>query len=209
MDTNTSAPIAPIRPPIEKQVLDNGIVLYTNVFNDMNPMDIINKCAVICDKYDIKYSEAPINNKEYNTDIRSCTVFSLGAMYDNKELQKEIKQLQFTMDKYINKCVFDYIKANSIIIKQREQYDIIKYEIDQKLSWHKDEGEHHPCIISFVFYFNDDYTGGELQFQTHINGQPFKPPANSLIIFPSSGEYMHQVLPVISGTKHSAISFAK
>jgi hypothetical protein len=62
--------------------------------------------------------------------------------------------------------------------------------------------------IAFVYYFNDDYVGGEVEFKNYV-GSPYKPNAGDLLIFPSSPEYLHRVLPIESGTKNNAISFAK
>jgi predicted 2-oxoglutarate/Fe(II)-dependent dioxygenase YbiX len=57
-------------------------------------------------------------------------------------------------------------------------------------------------------YFNDNYIGGEVEFKDHI-GKPYKPNAGDLLIFPSSPDYIHRVLPIESGIKYNAISFAK
>ncbi len=194
---------------MEKQILDDGIVLYTNIIKDINSMDIIDNLHKIMADNNITYSDGLINDKKYDENIRSCKAFSLGNRYNNMELNKEIKKIHFLINKNINSAVLDYIKSNNISIKQREHWDIIKYEPDTLFQWHVDDSIYNPRTVSFVLYFNDDYAGGELQFKTQIQGQPFKPPANSLLIFPSNATYMHQVLPVTSGIKYSAISFAK
>ncbi len=194
---------------MEKQVLDDGIVLYTNIIKDVNSMDIIDSLNKIMADNNLSYTGGLINDKKYDENIRSCTAFSLSNRYESMELTREVKKLQFLIDKNINRAVLDYIKSNNVSIKQRENWDIIKYEPGTLFQWHVDDSVYNPRTVSFVLYFNDDYAGGELQFKTQLQGQPFKPPANSLLIFPSNASYMHQVLPITSGIKYSAISFAK
>jgi predicted 2-oxoglutarate/Fe(II)-dependent dioxygenase YbiX len=56
-----------------------------------------------------------------------------------------------------------------------------------------------------VYYPNDDYEGGELDFM-HF-GVKIKPKANQLFIFPSAYNLEHRVSPVISGTRITFVSF--
>lgn len=60
--------------------------------------------------------------------------------------------------------------------------------------------------ITLLYYLNDDYTGGELRFPNiwdKRKNQPFTytPKAGDLIAFPPHEYYLHEVLPVTSGTR--------
>ena len=59
--------------------------------------------------------------------------------------------------------------------------------------------------ISILFYLNDNYTGGELEFTTL--GLTIKPKTGMMIAFPSYKEFAHKVHPVISGTRYSLVSW--
>ena len=59
--------------------------------------------------------------------------------------------------------------------------------------------------ISILFYLNDNYTGGELEF-TQL-GLTIKPKTGMMIAFPSYKEFAHKVHPVISGTRYSLVSW--
>jgi predicted 2-oxoglutarate/Fe(II)-dependent dioxygenase YbiX len=59
-----------------------------------------------------------------------------------------------------------------------------------------------------MFFINDDYDGGEVLFKNRLGNMPYKPKANSMLIFPATDEYQYKVLPVKSGTKYCAITFA-
>jgi predicted 2-oxoglutarate/Fe(II)-dependent dioxygenase YbiX len=56
-----------------------------------------------------------------------------------------------------------------------------------------------------VYYLNDDYTGGEINFS--ILGIKIKPVKNQLIIFPSNYIYRHSVEEVTKGTRYSVVTW--
>jgi Rps23 Pro-64 3,4-dihydroxylase Tpa1-like proline 4-hydroxylase len=60
------------------------------------------------------------------------------------------------------------------------------------------EGNH----IASVYYINDDYTGGEINFPDH--NLQIKPKPNSLIIFPGNENYLHEVLPIVDNNRYSS-----
>ena len=60
------------------------------------------------------------------------------------------------------------------------------------------EGNH----IASIYYINDDYSGGEINFPDHK--LKIKPKANSLIIFPGNENYLHEVLEIVDGDRYSS-----
>jgi hypothetical protein len=54
--------------------------------------------------------------------------------------------------------------------------------------------------FSLVTYINDDYEGGEISFPNQ--NITIKPKAGSMIMFPSQLPYLHEVKPIISGTRY-------
>jgi predicted 2-oxoglutarate/Fe(II)-dependent dioxygenase YbiX len=61
--------------------------------------------------------------------------------------------------------------------------------------------------MSTIFYMNDDYEGGEIEFPRF--NVSHKPEKNELIIFPSTYVYNHSVLPVTSGTRYAVVSWLR
>ena len=59
--------------------------------------------------------------------------------------------------------------------------------------------------ISFVFYLNDQYGGGELEFGDL--GLTIKPKKGMMIAFPSYKEFAHKVHPVTWGHRYSLVSW--
>jgi hypothetical protein len=59
--------------------------------------------------------------------------------------------------------------------------------------------------LAGLFYFNDDYEGGELYFPQH--GIEFKPKAGAAYFFPGDRFYTHGVRPVKSGNRFTSPFF--
>jgi hypothetical protein len=188
--------------------LDCDIYLYGNTIP--NNINIVGEFEELFKQYDKNFVPASINKNEYNEDLRSCTVFSLhSGLSDSSDLKKAKDKLNRRINKLAQNNILDFIKRTGIKVKEQEPWEIIRYSENQKLTWHCDNGESHPCQVSLVIYLNDDYEGGDVEFKEFLPGRRIKPDAGSLLIFPSSIEYIHKVNPVKSGVKYALISFAK
>jgi len=79
---------------------------------------------------------------------------------------------------------------------------IVKFVEGFNLGPHVDtlssEGNH----IASVYYLNDDYTGGEINFPDHK--LKIKPKPNSLIIFPGNENYLHEVRKIVGNDRYSS-----
>ena len=63
--------------------------------------------------------------------------------------------------------------------------------------------------VSFTLFLSDpdNYDGGELVIETSAGEQPFKLPAGSMIVYPSTT--LHRVAPVQHGTRVAAVGWAR
>jgi hypothetical protein len=68
-------------------------------------------------------------------------------------------------------------------------------EIDFAMYWHQDPGPEDNVLISFSLYLNDDFEGGELEFQNLPI--KIKPKAGMLVGIPGGKGYMHRVNKVL------------
>ena len=59
--------------------------------------------------------------------------------------------------------------------------------------------------VSFLFYLNSEFGGGELEF--HALGLTIKPKKGMMIAFPSYKEYVHKVHPVTWGHRYTLVSW--
>ena len=95
---------------------------------------------------------------------------------------------------------------------------IVKYEQNQYINLHKDWESTDEWVIlnnkdtvhvSSVFYFNDNYEGGELVFHNEENNTVknliIKPKPGSVVIFDAL--QVHSTNPIVSGVKYSYTNF--
>ena len=61
--------------------------------------------------------------------------------------------------------------------------------------------------VSFLFYLNDQYGGGELEF--YDLGLTIKPKKGMMIAFPSYNEFAHKVHPVTWGHRYTLVSWVE
>ena len=59
--------------------------------------------------------------------------------------------------------------------------------------------------VSFLFYLNDQYGGGELEF--YDLGLTIKPKKGMMIAFPSYKDFAHKVHPVTWGHRYTLVSW--
>lgn len=188
--------------------LDCDIYMYNNSIP--KNVNLVNEFDLLLKKHEKDYVPASINKAEYNTNLRSCTVFSLHSdASDSQSLREDKDKLNKRINALVQNNIFDFIKKTGLKVKEQEPWEIIRYSESQKLAWHCDNGDSHPCLISFVIYLNDDYEGGDVEFKDFLPGRTIKPNAGSMLVFPSGLEYIHKVNPVESGVKYALISFAK
>lgn len=80
----------------------------------------------------------------------------------------------------------------------REALRITRYEPNGEFfGMHPDDSFATPRTTSLVYYPNDDYEGGELEF-IHF-GVKIKPKAGQLFLFPAGYSYEHKIHPVTGG----------
>jgi len=93
---------------------------------------------------------------------------------------------------------------------ESEKFQINRYDENQEYKWHTDQGYNYlkktgtfTRQFSAVVYLNDDFDGGETEFQ-FISVKPQK---GACLIFPSNFMYSHCARPVRNGVKYSVASW--
>jgi hypothetical protein len=113
-------------------------------------------------------------------------VFTLDPAWADKNITLQNSQLLHTFNQRVHKLVESYpeLEFRGLGNAQR-QYT------GSELKLHTD-GDSEPAVVyAVIFYLNDDYTEGQLYFPTR--SLEVKPPAGSLVIFPTTSEYKHGV----------------
>ncbi|MEM1404138.1 MAG: 2OG-Fe(II) oxygenase [Pseudomonadota bacterium] len=100
-------------------------------------------------------------------------------------------------------------------IRSLESPHILRYTVGSYYRPHADSDDFNPDTqkwektrdrdLSFLLYLDDDYEGGEINFP-NFDFQ-LRPRAGMLLMFPSDCRYLHGVLPVTAGKRHSIVSW--
>jgi len=101
----------------------------------------------------------------------------------------------------------DYLAYHNVPMTTHDSYSILRYSVGQKFINHIDDHEKFLRRVSIVYYANDNYSGGEINFPRF--GISYKPKANEMIIFPSVYVYNHSVSEITEGTRYAVVSWLK
>ena len=181
---------------MNKELLTTGVIVYNNVFDPKNFVDLIEEESNL---------NWPYLTWEYSgTDAGTISFYRTSyqmelqpIMSDNVPEENrlhEASKIWMNCFREIDKCVFDYREQYNLSLEADEGYRILKYPSGSEYLSHADAGMGSLRQLSMVGWLNDDYEGGELEFDYF--GIKIKPKAGSLVIFPSNYLYRHTAYPV-------------
>jgi len=125
----------------------------------------------------------------------------LARTVESQNLPEEIFEILKKTSELVYKKITDFYDI-AINPHRESRLHVVKFVKGFYLVPHVDtlssEGNH----IASVYYINDDYLGGEIDFPDH--SLKIKPKANSLIIFPGNENYVHGVNEIIDNDRYSS-----
>lgn len=191
-----------------------GIVVYSNVIPNSDTLykDIENE--MISAK--LKWKPAPVKSGlEITTEYKTRDTDSIGIPYKGgiKEILSDNDSETFFIN--LNNLFFknfdpiekNYMETYKVGSDWHATYGLLKYGPGQQFTDHIDDNPFYHRRISTVYYLNENYTGGEINFPRF--NITFKPKANQMLIFPSTYVYNHSVSPVIDGTRYAVVSWLR
>jgi len=201
-----------------KEEIAPGIVVYSEVIpNSENLYKDIEEGMISANikwqPASVKEIDAPtVNTNTIDTDTVGVTY--LGKIDDaiTESASKSMSDFFYTS---LNNIFFnsfdplekDYMSMYGIFTDSHDYYGILKYGKGQKFTNHIDDHKDYHRRISTVYYLNDNYTGGEINFPRF--NITFKPQANQMIFFPSTYVYNHSVSEVTNGVRYAVVSWMK
>lgn len=198
---------------MEKIELAPGIYVYRNVME--NSESLISDIEDAVSFGAVSWGQAYVRSDSTDDlDKSKRDTLTIGISYsDNPEI--DYSSSTSTFNTSLSKIFFDsfsvvendYKSTFGIYTTWHDAYGILKYGIGQKFTNHIDDHPDFHRRISFVYYVNDDYDGGEINFPRF--GLSYKPQANEMIVFPSTYVYNHSVNEVTSGTRYAVVSWAR
>ena len=168
------------------------IMLLTNNTKDIHQATIIN--------------DKKKNESETNLETRNTLWYHI-----TEEMAKNLEQA-------VAACFFNHVVPRyNCQFKSYEPVQFLGYPVGGHYKGHND-GEHFNYEtrqwervmsrdVSFLFYLNDQYGGGELEF--YDLGLTIKPKKGMMIAFPSYKEFAHKVHPVTWGHRYSLVSWVE
>jgi len=163
---------------------------------------------------ELKYEEAEIVTQQQEKPFVENTTRKtlLKPLYNTSQSLTEVHWAH-VFNKIFKEAITAYLNAFNIpsnTIAKLEGVQILKYEPGGFYTWHVDHGIHLNRKISCIFYLNDEYEGGSIQFAFPAKNESFeiKPKENRMILWPSNFLYPHRVTPVEKGSRYSAVCWA-
>lgn len=200
---------------MNKEEIAPGIVVYSDVIPDSENLyiDIEEGIASINIEWTAasvkEGSEPAVNTK--TRDTHSIGISYLNGTKDTSSIEN-MSELFFTN---LNNMFFenfdpiekDYMSFYGIFSEWHDSYGILKYGEGQQFTNHIDDHPSYHRRVSTVYYLNDNYVGGEINFPRF--NVTLKPQANQMLVFPSTYVYNHSVSPVTKGKRYAVVSWLK
>ena len=163
---------------------------------------------------DLEYENAEIlteNSDKGFVDYKTRKTFVKHLQFDSQSMT-EIHWAH-VFNKIFKEVIGDYIQQYKLpqsTISKLEGSQILKYEPGGHYTWHVDHGIHLNRKLSCIFYLNDEYEGGKIQFAFPAKDESLEvePKKNRMIVWPSNFLFPHRVTPVKKGIRYSAVCWA-
>jgi hypothetical protein len=152
-------------------------------------------CELLCLTFDMSKGKKKVKNE-----VIDFTELNLNVHHGDI-ISHLIGPTQEALSRYKSKLKYETIwfPTNTLAL---EEFRVKCYNSDagEQFKTHVDVGDHNSArrFLSFLFYLNDDFTGGETDF---AGGITVKPKRGSVLIFPPTWQYPHTGLPLKTGRK--------
>jgi hypothetical protein len=200
---------------MNKEEIAPGIVVYSDVIPDSENLYADIEEGIV--SANLNWTAASVKEESgptVNTKTRDTHSIGVAYLGENKDISS-INNMSELFFVNLNNIFFEnfnpieknYMSSYGIFSEWHDSYGILKYGEGQQFTNHIDDHPSYHRRISTVYYLNDNYTGGEINFPRF--NITFKPKANQMIIFPSTYVYNHSVSPVIEGERYAVVSWLR
>ena len=122
----------------------------------------------------------------------------------SQEIPKEINNI---LSKIFEVAYNNFVKFYDVDISTLQTFNVVRFKEGYSMHLHADVLSYAELHLASVYYINDDYEGGEINFPDH--NLMIKPKANSLILFPGNENYWHETLKVVGKDRYTSTKFFK
>lgn len=198
-----------------KEEIAPGIVVYSDVIPNSEHLYIDIEQGMAAASIQWQGAKVKEGNETDTVNTMTRNTLTTGVIYKGKIEDSQSTNIAEMFQTNLNNIFFehfdpvekDYMNTYGVFSEWHDVYGILKYGEGQQFTNHVDDHPSYHRRISTVYYLNDNYTGGEINFPRF--GITFKPKANQMIVFPSTYVYNHSVSPVIEGERYAVVSWLK
>jgi hypothetical protein len=196
---------------VDKKEIAPGIVIYKNVISNFEFLvkdieEAADTGLVTWNKaYVIDNSVKTISENTRDTSIMAIPYKRNSEIDPNNQSLMFLNKMSNIFYESFNVLEDDYCNSYNFLTHWHDAYTILKYSVGQKFTNHIDDHKNYIRRISTIYYINDNYLGGEINFPRFDIS--YKPQENELLVFPSNYVYNHSVTPVTEGTRYSVVSW--
>lgn len=201
-------PLENVDSQIQRENLAFGINLYHNAISKERSFEIISQLESVLNDPNIKFnwSGALINDELRENSVRNCYDFKMHEriIENNIDAGADILGAIYKdINDAVNKCLTDYGFLWNLYLDYKEAFNFVKYGAGEYFKIHVDHGPFNCYTVSVVVYLNDEYEGGEIEWNRL--GVKLRPPAGSIAVFPSNYIYEHESHKILDGIKYSVV----
>ena len=183
--------------------LDHFIRVYENALPDKVCDDILNE-YVTTDLWDQAMTGGGADRSARNCDV--IGISHRGILEQSPNIRSRLdKELYECVASLIKKYEADCAEKEGLSISQDTGYELLRYREGQFYVQHTDHFKENPRVVSCSICLNDDYEGGEFGF--FDRSKVIKPKKGSVIMFPSSFMFPHEIMPVTRGNRYAIITW--
>lgn len=196
---------------MEYQILAPGIWSFKNVIPYSE--ELIDEIEAYVTNGGLEWYSARISNDNTDASLETNVrdTYSIGIRFDVPSVPAIDSTPEANISRLFTTAFMDgirhYCNTYGLSISWSDDYQILKYGIGQKFDKHIDDHEKYPRRLSLSYYLNDNYEGGEIEFDNF--NLKIKPEKDQLILFPSNYVYSHRVWPVTSGTRYAVVQWMR
>ena len=189
-----------------------GVRVYENAIEKHNHSILINHIETSIDAGHESWKVGSTKNYETGEDftdnsVRDVVSFNVGYYSDIESVKPDnfLDSLSILFHNSFSKFEEDYKRDYQVVTEWHDEYYVLRYSGGQQFKEHIDDNPIFPRTISYAYYLNEDYSGGEIEFP--LLGISYKPKSNEILFFPSNYIYKHRVNPVIDGKRYAVVSW--
>lgn len=161
----------------------DNIIEIANVLNQNEHRKIFSECKSL----------------KFTSGTKDPDDFWFNRLSYSDELNKEILEILKKIFNVAQKSIED---RYGISVINKQNYNITVWRPAMSMHPHIDDADYKDYNFAALFYINDNYYGGEINF-VNFN-KMVKPKANSLLIFPGHDAYLHEVKTIIKGHRYTS-----